>query len=188
MVGCTSGNIFVAARSTPSGTAVGSTICSAPAVVDGNYTSIQTSGVVTGNTYVEQSGDWSVLAYATPAPTPISRGERSATVSTLRPGGRPPRPMPAYQCIFIHTSHKTTSGFCGFCGPWLGGETGGRAEVRTRVVFGEPRGVFSVVLTAAVRSHSYPGDSEAGRFGAQHCAEDRTGSSARVGVRARRRR
>ena len=57
----------------PSSTApFGQTACTAPAVSEGNYSFVDTTGLVTGNTYTQQSGEWGVFTYATPVPTPSS--------------------------------------------------------------------------------------------------------------------
>jgi hypothetical protein len=55
---------------TASPSSVGSLACTAPAANAGTFTSIDTSGVVAGNTYTEQSGDWEVIAYSSPSPSP----------------------------------------------------------------------------------------------------------------------
>ncbi len=82
IVGCGSGAIVIGPPKAPvntsspsptpntSGANEGTTACSAPAVLEGTYTSIDTSGLVAGKTYTEQSGDYAVTGYSSPSPTP----------------------------------------------------------------------------------------------------------------------
>src|SRR5271156_4608834 len=56
---------------TSSAAKTGNTTCTAPAVAAGIYTSIDSSGVVTGDTYSDDgTGEWEAIEYSSPSPTP----------------------------------------------------------------------------------------------------------------------
>jgi hypothetical protein len=72
---------------TASPATVGSITCTAPMLADGNFTSIETTGVVTGNTYTQQSSEWEVITYS-PSPTP-SPGSTATPAPTPTPTAAP---------------------------------------------------------------------------------------------------
>lgn len=97
----------------PTPTGVGNTNCTAPAVTAGVYTNIYTSGVASGDTYVEQSGDWEAINYsgylATPTPGPSSK-----PTPTPKPSPTPvPTPTPTPVMYTEYIGEYTVTSYTG---------------------------------------------------------------------------
>ena len=99
---------------TPLPSSTGSTACTAPAVTAGNFTSIETEGVVSGNAYTDDgNGDWEAIAYspATPTPTPTVT---ATPVPTSPPTATPvPAPTPTPVMITLYYGEYTVSSYSG---------------------------------------------------------------------------
>jgi hypothetical protein len=92
---------------------IGSTACTAPVLTDGTYTSIYTSGVVTGNTYTEESGDFETDLYTPATPTPVPT-VTSTPGPTAAPTTTPvPSPTPTPVMVTLYYGEYTAPSYSG---------------------------------------------------------------------------
>jgi len=78
---------------TPTPSGAGVTSCTAPAVTAGIFTSIETTGAVTGTTYTDNgTGSWEAIQYSPASPSPSPTATTSATPSPTPTASVSPAP------------------------------------------------------------------------------------------------
>jgi hypothetical protein len=101
---------------TPAPGGTGNLTCTAPGVTAGTFTSIDTQGVVTGNTYVDNgTGEWVAIAYSSPSPTPTPTVTPTPVPSPTPTVTITPTPVPTPTPVMytIYEGEYTVSSYSG---------------------------------------------------------------------------